>query len=72
MAAPQDSHPSENEVDTDQVLVEVRYFLPALLREVKRDRASRAFAMEKLDQAAITTLFEQQQLRARREHDPAK
>jgi hypothetical protein len=72
MALPQDSHPSDNEADSDQPLVEVRYFLPSLLREVKRDRASRAFAMEKLDQAAITTLFEQQQLRARREHDPAK
>jgi hypothetical protein len=44
---------------------EVRYSLPALLREVKRDRASTAFAMEKLDQTAITSLFEQQ--RARRD-----
>lgn len=39
--------------------VEIRYSLPALLREVKRDRASTAFAMEKLDQAAINSLFEQ-------------
>lgn len=43
--------------------VEIRYSLPALLRETKRDRASTAFAMEKLDQAAINTLFEQQQSR---------
>lgn len=34
-----------------------RYSLPGLLREVKRDRASAAFAMEKLDQAAINELF---------------
>jgi hypothetical protein len=47
---------------------EVRYCLPELLREVNRDRSSRAFAMEKLDQPAITTLFEQQQ-KARRERD---
>jgi hypothetical protein len=40
--------------------VEVRYSLPELLRDVNRDRASVSFAMEKLDQAAINTLFEQQ------------
>jgi hypothetical protein len=47
---------SQNEKEP---FVEIRYSLPALLREVKRDRASTAFAMEKLDQAAINTLFEQ-------------
>jgi hypothetical protein len=48
---------------TDTPLVEVRYSLPDLLRDVKRDRGSLAYAMEKLDQAAINTLFEQQQAR---------
>lgn len=43
--------------------IEIRYSLRELLREVKRDRSSAAFAMEKLDQAAINTLFEQQQAR---------
>ena len=44
-------------------VAEVRYSLPELLRDVKRDRTSLAFAMEKLDQAAINSLFEQQQAR---------
>ena len=55
--------PSGAEPDANSPFVEIRYSLPALLREVKRDRASAAFAMEKLDQAAINTLFEQQQAR---------
>lgn len=42
---------------------EVRYALPELLRDVQRDRSSMAFAMEKLDQAAINALFEHQQNR---------
>lgn len=54
---PPDADPAETP------FVEIRYSLPALLRETKRDRASTAFAMEKLDQAAINTLFEQQQSR---------
>lgn len=43
--------------------VEIRYSLPALLKDVARDRGSVTFAMEKLDQAAINTLFEHQQSR---------
>ena len=34
-----------------------RISLPALMRDVKQDRTSAAFAMEKLDQAAINLLF---------------
>ena len=33
------------------------------MTEVDRDRASAAFAMEKLDQATISLLFERQRLR---------
>ncbi|MSU51830.1 MAG: hypothetical protein EXS41_00295 [Opitutaceae bacterium] len=44
---------------------EIRYSLPELLREVKKDRASASFAMEKLDQPAITKLFEQHHSRRR-------
>lgn len=62
MAAPE-SPPPESEPETLTPFVEIRYSLPALLREVKRDRASATFAMEKLDQAAINALFEQQQAR---------
>lgn len=61
MSAPE--HDSESDAESLPPFVEIRYSLPGLLREVKRDRASAAFAMEKLDQAAINTLFEQQQAR---------
>jgi len=40
-------------------LAEVRYSLPALLREVAAERNAPAFAMEKLDQLEITKLFTQ-------------
>ena len=40
-----------------------RYSLPALLKDAQRDRASTAFAMEKLDQPAINELFEQRRTR---------
>lgn len=56
-------HSSDPELETKSPFAEIRYSLPALLREVKRDRASATFAMEKLDQGAINTLFEQQQSR---------
>ena len=71
MVKPADPNPPpsrEPESDAPSAFSEVRYSLPALLREVKRDRASTAFAMEKLDQAAINSLFEQQ--RARRDSSP--
>ncbi len=54
------------ESHSNQPFVVVRFSLPELLREVKRDRASSAFAMEKLNQPSITALFELQQQRARR------
>lgn len=38
-------------------VAEVRYSLPALLREVEIERAAPIFAMEKLDQAEIKKLF---------------
>ncbi len=66
--APNSPRDAEPESDSQSPFSEIRYSLPALLREVKRDRASTAFAMEKLDQAAITSLFEQQ--RARRDSSP--
>lgn len=67
MAASESNSP-ESEPEIHSPFVEIRYSLPALLREVKRDRASATFAMEKLDQTAINALFEQQQ--ARRESNP--
>ena len=48
---------AELEADSSTPFADVRYSLPVLLREVKRDRSSAAFAMEKLDQEAINLLF---------------
>jgi hypothetical protein len=62
--------PLESETDSNSPFVEIRYSLPALMREVKRDRASAAFAMEKLDQATINLLFERQ--RSRRDANSSK
>ena len=62
--------PPESEADFKSPFLEVRYSLPALLHEVKRDRASAAFAMEKLDQTTINLLFDQQ--RAHRDANPDK
>lgn len=38
-------------------LSEVRYSLPEMLRELKAERASASFAMEKVDQTEIAKLF---------------
>ncbi len=38
-------------------VTEVKYSLPDLLRELKGERASSSFAMEKLDQNEIGKLF---------------
>jgi hypothetical protein len=72
MVTPEDPQSFEPESDSRAPFADVRYSLPELLREVSRDRASRAFAMEKLDQPSITTLFEQQQQRASRDPEPRK
>ena len=60
---PPDEPAADPEEDSNSPFAEVRYSLAALLREVKRDRASAAFAMEKLDQPTINLLFERQRLR---------
>jgi hypothetical protein len=70
METPEDPQTLDSESESSSPFAEVRYSLPDLLREVSRDRSSRSFAMEKLDQPAITTLFEQQQQRASRDPEP--
>ena len=42
---------------TPPPLAEVRYSLPALLEELKTERAAGSFAMERLDQHEIGKLF---------------
>jgi hypothetical protein len=49
----------ELEMDATTPFTEVKYSLPELLRDVKLDRSSSLFSMEKLDQDTISRLFEQ-------------
>jgi hypothetical protein len=60
----------EFEMDSTAAFAEVRYSLPELLRDVKLDRSSSLFSMEKLDQDTISRLFEQHN--ARRAQSPEK
>ena len=41
-----------------EMIAEIRYSLPELLEELKLDRTTGSFSMEKLDQTEITKLFE--------------
>ncbi len=47
------------------VLTEVKYSLPEMLEELKTERASSTFAMEKLDQKEIAKLFKSKATRAK-------
>jgi hypothetical protein len=47
------------ESESASPFAEVKYALPDLLRDVKVDRSSSLFSMEKLDQDTISRLFEQ-------------
>jgi hypothetical protein len=58
------------ETDGAAPFSEVKYSLPQLLRDVKLDRSSSLFSMEKLDQDTISRLFELQN--ARRASSPKK
>ncbi len=62
MDSPEDPS-ADFEPDSQSPFADVRYSLPNLLREVKRDRTSTTFAMEKLDQDAINLLFKQHRSR---------
>lgn len=44
-------------------LAEVRYSLPALLRDVQVERNAAAYAFEKLDQLEIAKLFKKNRVR---------
>jgi hypothetical protein len=48
------AHPSAPK----ETIAEIRYSLPELLEELKLDRTTGSFSMEKLDQTEITKLFE--------------
>jgi hypothetical protein len=58
-----EEQPSKPEEDSGSPFAEVRYSLPELLRDVKIDRSSGLFSMEKLDQDTISRLYEQQHSR---------
>jgi hypothetical protein len=53
----------DHEMDLTAQFAEVKYSLPELLRDVKLDRSSSLFSMEKLDQDTISRLFEQHHAR---------
>lgn len=46
-------------------ITEVRYSLPAMLAEIRAERASSGMAMDKLDQQEITKLFKARNVRRR-------
>jgi hypothetical protein len=58
MNTPEENQPGP-ETDSASPFAEVKYSLPELLRDVKVDRSSSLFSMEKLDQDTISRLFEQ-------------
>jgi hypothetical protein len=72
MSSPNDTpsgHP-ENETEPDEphfplqdYVVGVRYSLPAMLAELRAERFSGSFAMEKLDQKEIGKMFKPQKRR---------
>ena len=47
------------------LVVGVRYSLPAMLAEIKIERTTGAYAMEKLDQQEIGRIFKPQKRRAK-------
>ena len=51
------SHAPESDPSAPPALTEVKYSLPVMLQELKAERASSTFAMEKLDQHEIGKLF---------------
>jgi hypothetical protein len=57
--SPEKEPPIESGEDSSSPFAEVKYSLPELLRDVKVDRSSSLFSMEKLDQDTISRLFEQ-------------
>lgn len=54
-----DEAPPDSESGSASPFAEIKYSLPELLRDVKLDRSSSLFSMEKLDQDTINRLFEQ-------------
>jgi hypothetical protein len=62
MNTPEDQ-PATPEEGSGSPFAEIRYSLPELLRDVKIDRSSGLFSMEKLDQDTISRLYEQQNSR---------
>jgi len=55
--------PSSPPVAKKPVLTEVKYSLPEMLEEIKGERTSGSFAMEKLEQQDIKKLFKKKPAR---------
>lgn len=63
------SQPDSDPSTRPPIVAEVRYSLPAMLKELKTERAAATFAMEILDQNEIGKLFKAKPTRRRK---PAK
>jgi hypothetical protein len=61
--SPKEETPADPGQDSNSPFAEVKYSLPELLGDVKLDRSSSLFSMEKLDQDTISRLFEQNNAR---------
>ena len=61
--SPPKEPPEDPEPGSASPFTEVKYSLTELLRDVKLDRSSSLFSMEKLDQDTISRLFEQHNAR---------
>jgi hypothetical protein len=59
------AHPAQPPVPFPRIATEVKYSLPELLEEIKAERATSGFAMEKLDQREIGKLFKARATRAK-------
>jgi hypothetical protein len=59
------AHPAEPHMPARRIITEVKYSLPELLEEIKTERATNGFAMEKLDQREIGKLFKARATRAK-------
>jgi|GEM_PF-445169 len=62
-ATPEGPTESEESAPNPMALAEVRYSLPALLAELKLERTTGSFAMERLNQLEIGKLFQNKQKR---------
>lgn len=60
---PEEAHTEDHPVPMNDFVVGIRYSLPAMLAELKAERFTGSYSMEKLDQKEIGKLFKPQKRR---------